>query len=102
MDLQKTIFKKYFEAKGKKTLREMAEETGINLSRIFRLLNGCKMRLDEYEKFDVVIKGNNKNQLKDLIEDCDKKLSVITLKEIEMFINRKIDLWQLQNENVRA
>ncbi len=51
MNLQDSILKSYRELFGKRTLLSISKHTGLNISRLFRIFNGAKMRLDEYEIF---------------------------------------------------
>ncbi|MFZ9000999.1 MAG: hypothetical protein ACO20H_06825 [Bacteriovoracaceae bacterium] len=51
MNLQDSIIKSYKELFGKRTLSSISKHTGLNISRLFRIFNGAKMRLDEYEIF---------------------------------------------------
>ena len=46
---QKEILEKYKALYGKQTLKKMSEQTGIQLTRMFRLLNGAEMKISEYE-----------------------------------------------------
>ena len=47
--LQRKILDDYMGLHGNPSLREMAQDTGIDVSRVHRLLRGWAMRLDEYE-----------------------------------------------------
>lgn len=55
MSLQKRTLNEFRLAFPNKSLRETSELTGIQLTRIFRLLNGSPMKVDEYEKFKAAI-----------------------------------------------
>ncbi len=55
MSLQKRTLNEFRLAYPQKSLRETSELTGIQLTRIFRLLNGSPMKVDEYEKFKTAI-----------------------------------------------
>ena len=59
MQLQQTVIKKYIELFPDQTLRKISEQTGIQQTRVFRILNGQEMKLAEYEKFReaIVSKG---------------------------------------------
>ncbi len=98
MILQKTIIQNYLDLIGtKKTLKEMSEDLGINITRVFRLLQGHQMKLSEYEKFKKFISMNDKSShdLVRLSELCVDRLSRSSLKNIEILLQRKLSLWEL-------
>ena len=45
---QREVIAKYFKRRGEKPLREISNETGIQMTRVFRILNGQEMKLSEY------------------------------------------------------
>ena len=49
--LQKIVINSYMEINRGSTLKEISSDTGIQLTRVFRLLNGSEMKISEYEKF---------------------------------------------------
>lgn len=55
MNLQTRILADYREVYPNHTLREISRKTEIQLTRIFRLLNGAPMKLAEYERFHELI-----------------------------------------------
>ena len=54
MSLQNRVLNDYRLAYPNYSLRETAALTGIQLTRVFRLLNGSAMKLEEYERFSRV------------------------------------------------
>lgn len=46
--LQKELLRRYSELMGAPSLKEIAEDTGIQVTRVFRLFNGHEMRMAEY------------------------------------------------------
>lgn len=51
MDLQQSILAEFHIAYPQVTLKKASELLGIQITRVFRLLNGQEMKLKEYEKF---------------------------------------------------
>lgn len=47
--LQQAIIKQYHQIFKNQTYRQIAEHTGIQMTRIFRIFNGAPMKLCEYE-----------------------------------------------------
>lgn len=97
MDLQKTILSQYMLLNGKPTLKKISEDTGIQLTRVFRLFNGSTMKLSEYQVFSKRVK--EKMGLTDGLEaiafECSLKLSPEAIKDLEVFLKRKIEIWKL-------
>lgn len=63
MSLQARILGQYRQVFPRHTLRETAQLTGIQLTRVFRLMNGAPMRLDEYELFRQVLEKDQRLDL---------------------------------------
>ena len=80
------------------TLKKISADTGIQVTRVFRLFNGSTMKLSEYQIFQHKVK--EKMGLTDTIEaiafECSLKLSHQAIKEIEVFLNRKMEIWKLK------
>lgn len=97
MDLQKTILNQYTLLNGKPTLKKISEDTGIQLTRVFRIFNGSTMKLSEYQIFNKRVK--EKMGLTDGLEaiafECSLKLSPEAIKDLEVFLKRKIETWKL-------
>lgn len=55
MNLQQQILAEFKQHFPRRTFREVEDLTGIQLTRVFRLMNGAPMRLDEYETLRHVI-----------------------------------------------
>lgn len=103
MELQKTILGQYVLLNEDPTLKEISSDTGIQITRVFRLLNGSTMKLSEYQVFQRKVK--EKMGLTDTLEamafDCSLKLSPEAIKDIEIFLKRKMDIWKLKQTNVQ-
>ena len=55
MSLQSRVLKEYRQHYPLHTLREISALTGIQLTRVFRLMNGAAMKLEEFELFNEAI-----------------------------------------------
>jgi hypothetical protein len=55
MSLQSRVLKEYRQHYPLHTLREISALTGIQLTRVFRLMNGAAMKLEEFEQFSEAI-----------------------------------------------
>jgi len=101
MDIQKRILEQYLELNGEATFKEIASDTGIQVTRVFRLFNGSKMKLSEYEIFRkrVQSKLGFTESLETMARECSLCLSSEALKELEIYLKRKIELWKLSQVN---
>ncbi len=97
MDIQKTILSQYLLLNHKPTFKEISKDTGIQVTRVFRLFNGSTMKLSEYQVFNRKVKEKMglTSALEDVAFECSMKLSPESIKELEVFLQRKITLWTL-------
>lgn len=65
MDLQKKIIAEVMRDHGRPTLKELSKLTGIQITRLFRILNGNPMKLNEYLLFQkcLTVESSYYNQL---------------------------------------
>jgi len=88
----------YMLLNGGPTLKKISVDTGIQLTRVFRLFNGSTMKLSEFQIFQQKVK--EKMGLTDTLEaiafECSMKLNPQAIKEIEIYLNRKMALWNLK------
>jgi len=59
MSLQKIVLEQFVKTYHQPTLREISSLTGIQITRVFRLMNGMTMKLDEYEIFRNLLDKNS-------------------------------------------
>ncbi len=96
---QSQILKKYMDLNGQPTLREICEDTGIQLTRIFRLLNGSEMKIGEYMTFKNRINKNfSGNSLQELGAQCDRLLSEEIKSELVYLLKNKIKMQNYKSE----
>ncbi len=100
MELQKRILEQYLNLNPSITLRKIAADTGIQMTRVFRILNGSDMKLAEYEVFRkrVTEKLGLCGVLEELAHECSISLSNESIKEIELMMKRKIQIKNLMNQ----
>ncbi len=104
MDLQLTIMDQYMLLNLKPTLKQISADTGIQLTRVFRLFNGSTMKLSEYQIFNKKVKEKMglTEGLEEIALECSLKLSPEAIKDLEVYLKRKIQTWkltQIQKEN---
>ena len=100
MALQNSVLAEYKKIYPKKTLKEISVDTGIQVTRVFRLFNGSEMKLAEYEKFKLAIK---KSEQESYTEEFQQTLEVFLglvgpkdIFEIIRLMKRKIKLGQMK------
>lgn len=88
MDYQEAILKEYRETFPDKTLKTTSAETGIQMTRVFRIFNGSPMKLREYEAFEKTIKqkrlSSSKFELLSKFQNCLTQLRDPDLAYIEI------------------
>jgi hypothetical protein len=99
MELQNQILRHFLELSDNTTLKHISTETGIQITRVFRLLNGSEMKISEYEIFKKLVleKLKSSNPLEKLVTECTNELSTSALKEVEQILIRKLELARVKN-----
>lgn len=95
MSLQIKTIQKYKLLFPQETLREVSARTGIQITRVFRILNGKQMKLKEFEAFEnaIVSKIAEKKDfsyLNNLIDEVSALLSNEEIIKISNYVERKI------------
>lgn len=100
MELQKRIIQQYLDLNPNITLRKISSDTGIQMTRVFRILNGSEMKIAEYEIFrkKVTEQLGLCGVLEELAHECSISLSNDSIKEIEGLMKRKIQIKKLMNQ----
>ena len=101
MSLQMWVIDKYIRSTGFKTLKEISQDTGIQLTRVFRILHGKEMKLKEFEIFQKKSLFNLDKTLKivSLANECAFKLDEEKILEITNFMKRTIKISELKKIN---
>ncbi len=98
MNKQKQIINEYQALYPHHTLRKMSEQTGIQMTRIFRVINGQEMKLSEYEAFRKAINikvYRNDNDFFELLQESLELLSAESLNEIKLTLMQKLSMKKL-------
>ncbi len=101
MCMQKNILKQYQDLNPELTLKEISKDTGVQITRVFRLMNGYEMKTSEYEKFHHAILRKQNQKSLDILkisEQCLLKLESKQLQELTNFLERKLHLHQLSEK----
>ena len=82
MNLQDEIIARYNQQYPTATLKELARKTGIQITRVFRIMNGYEMKLSEYEKFQKLLNHSElDNSMSDHLNLYTKYLQNISQKK---------------------
>ena len=86
------LFELYFFLAGRPTLRFMAQETGLQVSRIFRIMKRDNLKVTEWKKFSALVcaKLGLEKDLLALAEECLGKLERDDLQRILNFMERAL------------
>lgn len=101
MSLQKKVTDFYLRLNNYPTLRFISQDTGLQLTRTFRVLNGAPMKVSEYEIFQNRIKERMGSEGISyfFMEDSWMDLSLKELKEIDYLLQKKIKIKMIK-ENI--
>lgn len=102
MNLQEIIIKRYFEYYPKHSLRQISKNTNIQITRVFRILNGSQMKLNEYESFDEAISKTKfhttkTDQFINLSRECLCHLSDEKISELMIEMNQALKMKSFLN-----
>jgi len=102
MKLQKKVLDQYLELFGRPTLKEISNGTGIQLTRVFRLLNGRPMKLFEYEIFENLVneKLNLINGPCYLAKKCERSFSKKGVENIKSHLSRRLRMRLLLDQQL--
>lgn len=99
-EVQSGLLKTYMELKGSPSLREISEDTGIQITRVFRIFNGSEMKLKEYLIFKRKVDELSGVSLEvwDLIKELQGSLSPQRLKTVVKRMKRDLAYGQLADK----
>jgi hypothetical protein len=97
MNLQKKTIQRYKQFFPNETLRETSARTGIQITRVFRLLNGKAMKVGELEAFERAIAYRIAEKpayaaLSSSIETASTLLTDEELRKLAEYVQRKLAL----------
>lgn len=100
MGAQEQIIQNFKAAFGPIPLKEISRLTGIHMTRVFRLMNGYEMRLEESQKFiNAIPRVKSEVELVDLARDCEQKLPSAIVGDIALLMRRRLRLSDLAVKN---
>ena len=91
--MQKAILKRYWQVRGDLTLKQISKDTGIQLTRVFRILRGAEMKLSEYEIFQKIIEKHDdyfSSEMKLTASLCENSLSPKCIDDLLDLMKRKL------------
>ena len=95
MKMQNNVLKQYREIYSNYTLKDISEQTGIQISRVFRLFNGAEMKVSELEIFQNILETHTTQSYHflSIAKKCLDILSPETIDkinyEMQMLLNLK-------------
>ena len=106
MSLQQKTLESYVNLFSQRpSFKFMSEETEIQISRLFRIFQGSKMKLEEYEKIRslVALKKNQKilkgsEKMFYLLEKYEGFISLEMAQEINLELQKKIRILELRTQ----
>ncbi len=100
--LQQAIIKQYHQVFQNRTYREIADHTGIQMTRVFRIFNGAPMKLCEYETLYQKIqeRGAMGGRLCELAREVEKHLSANAILCLSRELERRLQIASLLQSTV--
>lgn len=100
MCLQTRILEEFRSLYPRNTLRETSLQTGIQLTRVFRIYNGAPMKLAEYERFHELVYGRSaspglEGSFKRATESIVRLFPPKELDKITTLLERQLQWYQL-------
>jgi hypothetical protein len=96
MNMQESLIKRLNQNYPNSTLKEISQLTGIQLTRVFRILNGYEMKVKEYEIIEnIILKKSQSNRLSQHIELYTKYIKFQNIdrqKTLEQKYSKEIEL----------
>tara|TARA_Y100000590_G_C14967533_1_gene731145 strand:- start:21 stop:359 length:339 start_codon:yes stop_codon:yes gene_type:complete len=101
-NLQSSIINQYQERYPNHTLKQISQTTGIQITRVFRILNGYDMKLSEYQLFEEAVHGSadKRNVFFKLSNLCQTNLSQKKIDQIESFMKHHLNVLNYKSSSV--
>lgn len=99
MKQQESLIEHFMDVFNKPTLREMSSITGIQLTRVFRLVNGSSMRLSEYMMIKEAIdrQTGSSSEINQLARQLQQQMDKSRVERLMKRIHREMAYEKLQN-----
>jgi hypothetical protein len=103
MQLQQKILRDYRKCFPHDTLKEMNQRTGIQMSRIFRIMNGMEMKVTEYENMVQAISHEklgkrNYHRVHTICRYLSLEENQSKLNEIFSFLDYQMELYRIDKQ----
>lgn len=100
--VQSSLLQRYFELNNQPSFREIAQDTGIQQTRVFRIFNGQELKLNEYLIFKRRVDelSGMGGDFWDIAQELQKSLSSTKLKLVMRKLQREIQYSRLSNEKL--
>jgi len=104
MQLQQKILRDYRKCFPQDTLKEMNQRTGIQMSRIFRIMNGMEMKVTEYENMVQAISQEklgkrNYHRVHTICRYLSQEDNQNKLNEIFSFLDYQMELYRIDKQS---
>ena len=103
MNLQEEILNQFDRHFPNATLKQVSKKTGIQITRVFRIINGYEMKISEYEKFYNALSAyENKNtcQHLSLYQDYLNSISSKQREELEEIYTQRVLFHSLRTPHI--
>lgn len=97
MKLQEHILKRYKSLYPEHTLKEISQKTGLQITRVFRILNGSEMKVTEFEAFQNALEERSYNSLH-FITTAKKCLQFLSEETLQNLNNEMILKLSIKNQ----
>lgn len=100
--MQKIILESYQQQFPNHTFQQISKQTGIQVTRVFRIFNGSEMKLSEYSQFKSVLEGyrGTNSEFLELFEHALISFPRETLDELKGYLERKYQIYNLKKSFV--
>lgn len=99
MCLQQKVLNDYFGDGERPTIKEVSLDTGIQMTRVHRIMRGSVMRLSEYEIFRQRVRGRGPGitRLQEIVSRIEDSFPEEKIYEIEAILERSLRLASLRD-----
>ena len=97
--MQENILKSYQQQFPKNTFLQISKQTGIQITRIFRIFNGSEMKINEYFIFKDLLENSKgvDEEFRNLFEFALTNFPVNSLEELKDYLDRKQRVFHFKN-----
>ncbi len=96
--LQNAILAKYKKAYPEHTLSDIAKNTNIQITRVFRIFNGYDMKVSELEAFENALMNGSRKEFISMADDCFQNLSDSKIEYLRAMFKSSLKLAQAQTQ----